>query len=296
MEYVYTDNILGISMNSETVAVCLNDGIYLHDIEDLELKRKVDVVDCKGVFALSASHSYMIAYSDSKKKGHVSVAMELDKSKDFDFKSHDDPLSVIALNSDSTLVASASESGQMIHVFAIPACEKLLNFQREILRAQTTILSFADDSQFLVSASNSTQVIHVYKTFLQRRFIDSTWALTDEGAQYNLSTGSEDSASGYAFVRARFPIFASGPNGYKTAVIWRCSNEIAIVAVGDDGYIGIFTFDPDRDGEAVYVNATNIRKASEDRDHGSFTLLEQYRTEIMSSKADKEKTEPPLKR
>ncbi|KAM7533478.1 hypothetical protein Aperf_G00000122452 [Anoplocephala perfoliata] len=295
IEYVHTNKILAIARNKYRVAACLNNRIYLHDLNNLEVISQVNV-DCRGVFALAAFPDCMVAYSDSKNVGHVVLIDTMtvpdergpERPGSYAFPAHEEPLSKIAFSSKSSLLASASESGKIIRIFSIPTGERLVELRGEISSTTCFSLNFTHDDKYLTSTSD-TETIHVYKldipnqrrtsapmlggSNIEREVSVKSAAAKDEnmGWTENISRKAEDTV-GYttgtvkdaasalvqeeSFAQARVSDIMTGSRRCKAATVFIIEGECIIIAAGDEGFIRIFKFDPEIGGKAEHLSTT----------------------------------------
>uniref|UniRef100_A0A9J8AND9 WD repeat domain, phosphoinositide interacting 1 n=1 Tax=Cyprinus carpio carpio TaxID=630221 RepID=A0A9J8AND9_CYPCA len=164
--YSYSNNILAVRLNRQSLVVCLEESIYIHNIKDMKLLKTLlnTPSNPSGLCALSISHSNsFLAYPGSDTIGEIIVYDANNLSTMTMIPAHDSPLAAITFSASGTKLASASERGTVIRVFSIPEGLRLFEFRRGMKRyVNISSLSFSPDAQFLCASSN-TETVHIFK-------------------------------------------------------------------------------------------------------------------------------------
>lgn len=195
--YRYSLTILAVKMNHQRLVVCVEDGIFIHNIRDMQMLHKVEETppNRNGVLALSsAEDNCYLAYPGSHRVGTVFIFDALNFQNVTSIAAHDGLLAALAFNANATLLATASEKGTVIRVFSIPQGDKMIEFRRGLSRnVSICCLTFSLNNQYLVAASH-TETVHVFK--LESR--SGSKATPDSGAHHrsrHRTTSSGSSAS-----------------------------------------------------------------------------------------------------
>lgn len=164
--YRYTLTILAVKMNHQRLVVCVEDGIFIHNMRDMQLLHKVEETppNRNGVIALSSDeNNCYLAYPGSHRVGTVFIFDAMNFQNVTSIAAHDGLLAALSFNSRANLLATASEKGTVIRVFSIPQGDKIIEFRRGLTRCVSICsLTFSVNSQYLVAASH-TETIHVFK-------------------------------------------------------------------------------------------------------------------------------------
>nr|CAH8860035.1 unnamed protein product [Trichobilharzia regenti] len=191
--YRYTLTILAVKMNHQRLVVCVEDGIFIHNMRDMQLLHKVEETppNRNGVIALSANESNCyLAYPGSHRVGTVFIFDALSFQNVTSIAAHDGLLACLTFNARANLLATASEKGTVIRVFSIPQGEKVIEFRRGLTRCVSICcLSFSMNSQYLIAASH-TETVHVFK--LESRSSEKSPDISTDHytRQRTISTGS----------------------------------------------------------------------------------------------------------
>ncbi|CAH8574452.1 unnamed protein product [Heterobilharzia americana] len=173
--YRYTLTILAVKMNHQRLVVCVEDGIFIHNMRDMQLLHKVEETppNRNGVIALSANETNCyLAYPGSHRVGTVFIFDALSFQNVTSIAAHDGLLACLTFNARANLLATASEKGTVIRVFSVPQGEKVIEFRRGLTRCVSICcLSFSMNSQYLVAASH-TETVHIFK--LENRSSEKT--------------------------------------------------------------------------------------------------------------------------
>ncbi|XP_034655295.1 WD repeat domain phosphoinositide-interacting protein 2 isoform X3 [Drosophila subobscura] len=190
--YSYANTILAVKLNRERLIVCLEESLYIHNIQDMKVVHTIRDTPCNplGLCALSSSseHCYL-AYPGSVTSGEVQIFDAINLHAKTMIPAHDTPLAAIAFSPSGTEIATASERGTVIRVFSSQDGSRLFELRRGLKRCVSIVsLSFSNCSEYLVSSSN-TETVHIFR-------LDRSAAETaDHGKQ------STDDWMGYSFFR-----------------------------------------------------------------------------------------------
>ncbi|KAH8858292.1 WD repeat domain phosphoinositide-interacting protein 2 [Schistosoma japonicum] len=194
--YRYTLTILAVKMNHQRLVVCVEDGIFIHNMRDMQLLHKVEETppNRNGVIALSANESNCyLAYPGSHRVGTVFIFDALSFQNVTSIAAHDGLLACLTFNARANLLATASEKGTVIRVFSIPQGEKVIEFRRGLTRCVSICsLSFSMNSQYLVAASH-TETVHVFK--LESRSSEKTPEVQTDHYTRQRTTSTSSGAS-----------------------------------------------------------------------------------------------------
>ncbi|XP_032593312.1 WD repeat domain phosphoinositide-interacting protein 2 isoform X3 [Drosophila grimshawi] len=190
--YSYSNTILAVKLNRERLIVCLEESLYIHNIQDMKVVHTIRDTPCNplGLCALSSSsdHCYL-AYPGSVTSGEVQIFDAINLHAKTMIPAHDTPLAAIAFSPSGTEIATASERGTVIRVFSAQDGSRLFELRRGLKRCVSIVsLSFSSCADYLVSSSN-TETVHIFR--LDRSTADSN----DHGKQ------SSDDWMGYSFFR-----------------------------------------------------------------------------------------------
>ncbi|XP_017840688.1 WD repeat domain phosphoinositide-interacting protein 2 isoform X3 [Drosophila busckii] len=190
--YSYSNTILAVKLNRERLIVCLEESLYIHNIQDMKVVHTIRDTPCnqQGLCALSSSseHCYL-AYPGSVTSGEVQIFDAINLHAKTMIPAHDTPLAALAFSPSGTEIATASERGTVIRVFSSQDGSRLFELRRGLKRCVSIVsLSFSTCAEYLVSSSN-TETVHIFR--LDR----STAESNDHGKQ------PSDDWMGYSFFR-----------------------------------------------------------------------------------------------
>ncbi|TGZ70449.1 hypothetical protein CRM22_003188 [Opisthorchis felineus] len=214
--YRYTLTILAVKLNQHRLVVCVEDGIFIHNLRDMQMLHRVEETppNRNGVIALSsAEDNCYLAYPGSHRVGTVYIFDAMNFRNVTSISAHDGLLAALAFNAAGDLLATASEKGTIIRVFSIPQGDRLMEFRRGLSRCVSICcLSFSLNNQFLVAASH-TETVHVFKletrsgnkgldggplTYTRRRTTSSGSVVSQGSTTGVCPNSSEDGESGPA--------------------------------------------------------------------------------------------------
>ncbi|XP_034111321.1 WD repeat domain phosphoinositide-interacting protein 2 isoform X3 [Drosophila albomicans] len=190
--YSYSNTILAVKLNRERLIVCLEESLYIHNIQDMKVVHTIRDTPSnqQGLCALSSSseHCYL-AYPGSVITGEVQIFDAINLHAKTMINAHDTPLAAIAFSPSGTEIATASERGTVIRVFSSQDGSRLFELRRGLKRCVSIVsLSFSTCADYLVSSSN-TETVHIFR--LDRSAAENN----DHGKQ------SSDDWMGYSFFR-----------------------------------------------------------------------------------------------
>lgn len=166
--YDYEKPILAVKLNRTRVAICMEDCIYLHDMESMKPIHKIGFGDSSsnvdGLCALSPNNDNpYLAYPGSGITGTIQV-FDTEKLKQINLiNAHDNPLVAMAFDMSGLRIATASNRGTVIRVHNVVDSKCVAEFRRGSKRVATIYsLAFSPDSMFLAASSN-TETIHIFR-------------------------------------------------------------------------------------------------------------------------------------
>ncbi|XP_017957582.1 WD repeat domain phosphoinositide-interacting protein 2 isoform X2 [Drosophila navojoa] len=164
--YSYSNTILAVKLNRERLVVCLEESLYIHNIQDMKVVHTIRDTPCNqlGLCALSSSseHCYL-AYPGSVTSGEVQIFDAINLHAKTMIPAHDTPLAAIAFSPSGTEIATASERGTVIRVFSSQDGSRLFELRRGLKRCVSIVsLSFSTCAEYLVSSSN-TETVHIFR-------------------------------------------------------------------------------------------------------------------------------------
>ncbi|EDW17204.1 WD repeat domain phosphoinositide-interacting protein 2 isoform X4 [Drosophila mojavensis] len=164
--YSYSNTILAVKLNRERLIVCLEESLYIHNIQDMKVVHTIRDTPCNqlGLCALSSSseHCYL-AYPGSVTSGEVQIFDAINLHAKTMIPAHDTPLAAIAFSPSGTEIATASERGTVIRVFSSQDGSRLFELRRGLKRCVSIVsLSFSTCAEYLVSSSN-TETVHIFR-------------------------------------------------------------------------------------------------------------------------------------
>nr|XP_016934214.1 WD repeat domain phosphoinositide-interacting protein 2 isoform X1 [Drosophila suzukii] len=192
--YSYANTILAVKLNRERLIVCLEESLYIHNIQDMKVVHTIRDTPCnpQGLCALSSSseHCYL-AYPGSVTAGEVQIFDAINLHAKTMIPAHDTPLAALAFSPSGTEIATASERGTVIRVFSSQDGSRLFELRRGLKRCVSIVsLSFSTCAEYLVSSSN-TETVHIFR-------LDRSATETAEG---HGGKQSSDDWMGYSFFR-----------------------------------------------------------------------------------------------
>jgi autophagy-related protein 18 len=160
-----------VKMNRQRLIVCVEDGIYIHNVRTMEMQHKVEETppNRRGVVALSTNETNCyFAYPGSAREGSVLIFDAMNFQNVTTILAHNGLLAAMAFNQSGNLLATASEKGTVIRVFSIPSGVRVMEFRRGLARfAMISSLTFSLDDLFLVASSN-TETVHIFRLEAKR--------------------------------------------------------------------------------------------------------------------------------
>ncbi|KAF1814227.1 WD40 repeat-like protein [Eremomyces bilateralis CBS 781.70] len=185
-DLTFPSRVLAVRMNRKRLVVVLEDSIYVYDISNMNLIRRIETSpNPHAICALSSSseNNYLVyplpqkvAPSPFAPPSHTPptgthVAPTTGEVMIFDatkmeavnvVEAHQTPLSCVSLNGEGNLLATASEKGTIIRVFSVPLAQKLFQFRRGSIPARIFSMSFNATSS-LLCVSSATETVHIFR-------------------------------------------------------------------------------------------------------------------------------------
>ncbi|XP_020713912.1 WD repeat domain phosphoinositide-interacting protein 2 isoform X3 [Ceratitis capitata] len=269
--YSYSNTILSVKLNRQRLVVCLEESLYIHNIQDMKVVHTIRDTPCNGsgLCALSSSseHCYL-AYPGSITSGEVQIFDAINLHAKTMIPAHDSPLAAMAFSPSGTEIATASERGTVIRVFSSLDGSKLFELRRGLKRCVSIAsLSFSTCSGYLVSSSN-TETVHIFR-------LDRTVAEQAESKQ------SSDDWMGYSLFRylsktvtSYLPtqvtdVFTQGraftsvslpePGIRRICAITTIQKQLRLLVASQDGYLYVYSIPSIEGAECQLIKKHDIR-------------------------------------
>ncbi|XP_003745442.1 WD repeat domain phosphoinositide-interacting protein 2 [Galendromus occidentalis] len=188
--FSYSNAILAVKLNRSRVVVCLEESLYIHNIQDMRVLHTIrdTPANPKGVCALSTASDRgvtYLAYPGSTSMGEIQIFDTENLCAKIMIPAHNSPLAALAFNTNGSLLASASEKGTVIRVFSVTDGTRIYELRRGLKRCATIYsLAFNAESTLLACASN-TETVHIFK-------LDENSASSTASAQPTVGSFQED--------------------------------------------------------------------------------------------------------
>ncbi|XP_037934396.1 WD repeat domain phosphoinositide-interacting protein 2 isoform X1 [Teleopsis dalmanni] len=268
--YSYSNTILAVKLNRERLIVCLEESLYIHNIQDMKVVHTIRDTPCNpnGLCALSSSEQCYLAYPGSTTSGEVQIFDAINLHAKTMIPAHDTPLAAIAFSPSGTEIATASERGTVIRVFSTLDGAKLFELRRGLKRCVSIAsLSFSTCAEYLVSSSN-TETVHIFRL--------------DRSAAENAETKqSSDDWMGYSFFRflsktvtSVLPsqvtdVFSQGrafasvtlPEAgiRRMCAIATIHKQLRLLVASQDGYLYVYSIPSVEGGECQLIKKHDLR-------------------------------------
>lgn len=157
-ELKFKTAVKGVRMNKETIAVILQDRIYVYEFSNLKIRDAIETYDNPdGICCLSAKKDSSVLACPDKEKGKVRVSF-YDNSNSF--TAHDGAIAWLSLNFDGSMVATASEKGTLVRLFDSSTGSKLQEVRRGADPAKIYSIAFSSNNLLAISSDKGT--VHVF--------------------------------------------------------------------------------------------------------------------------------------
>ncbi|KAM9394191.1 WD repeat domain phosphoinositide-interacting protein 1 isoform 2-T2 [Pholidichthys leucotaenia] len=270
--YSYPNNILAIKLNRQRLVVCLEESIYIHNIKDLKLLKKLlsTPSNPSGLCALSISPSISyLAYPGSSTTGEIIMYDTKSLTVVSMIPAHDSPLAALTFSASATKLATASERGTVIRVFSVSEGSRLYEFRRGMKRyVSISSLAFSPEGLFLCASSN-TETVHIFKLEQLRPSAEeqaASWTsyvgkMFSAASSYLPAQVTDMMSQDRAF--ATVHLLTSGQSNVCTlAMIQKLPRLLVAMA---DGQLYIYNVDPVEGGECLLAHKHRIFGADDDQ-------------------------------
>ena len=127
-ELKFKSTVKGVKMNKETIAVVLQDRIYVYEFSNLKIRDAIETYDNPdGLWCLSAKKDTNVLVCPDKEKGKIRIVINENFST---VEAHNGVIAWLSLNFDGTLAATASEKGTLVRIFNTLTGTKLQEVRR----------------------------------------------------------------------------------------------------------------------------------------------------------------------
>mmetsp|Transcript_2473 Transcript_2473/g.3594 ORF Transcript_2473/g.3594 Transcript_2473/m.3594 type:complete len:344 (+) Transcript_2473:29-1060(+) len=158
-ELPFKSEIKNVKIAKKTIAVVLENHIFLYDFQSLVKKAKLPT--CKnplGLVALAPTEDLNVAYP-TEKLGEVCV--HTDTNQNLTIQAHESSIGCMSINNNGTKLATASLKGTLIRIWDTDSGQKLHELRRGTERALIYSISFNTSSN-LICTSSDKGTIHVF--------------------------------------------------------------------------------------------------------------------------------------
>ncbi|EDV95944.1 WD repeat domain phosphoinositide-interacting protein 2 isoform X4 [Drosophila grimshawi] len=265
--YSYSNTILAVKLNRERLIVCLEESLYIHNIQDMKVVHTIRDTPCNplGLCALSSSsdHCYL-AYPGSVTSGEVQIFDAINLHAKTMIPAHDTPLAAIAFSPSGTEIATASERGTVIRVFSAQDGSRLFELRRGLKRCVSIVsLSFSSCADYLVSSSN-TETVHIFR--LDRSTADSNdhgkqssddWMgfLSKTVTSYLPTQVTDVFSQGRAFASVTLP--EAGVR--RMCAITTIQKQLRLMIASQDGYLYVYSIPSVEGAECQLIKRHDLR-------------------------------------
>lgn len=162
-ELKFKTTVKGVRMNKETIAVILQDRIYVYEFSNLKIRDAIETYDNPdGICCLSAKKDSNVLICPDKDQGKIKVSFYDNSST---IEAHDGAIACLALSFDGSTIASASEKGTLIRIFNSNTGAKLQEVRRGADPAKVYSIAFSSNDMMAVTSDKGT--VHVFALDLE---------------------------------------------------------------------------------------------------------------------------------
>lgn len=162
-ELKFKTPVKGVKMNKETIAVVLQDRIYVYEFSNLKIRDAIETYDNPdGICCLSAKKDSNVLACPDKEKGRIRVSFYDNSST---IEAHDGSIACLALSFDGSIIASASEKGTLVRIFNTSTGAKLQEVRRGADPAKIYSIAFGGNEMMAVASDKGT--VHVFSLDLE---------------------------------------------------------------------------------------------------------------------------------
>jgi WD repeat-containing protein 45 len=147
-------------MNKETIAVVLEDRIYVYEFSNLKIRDAIETYkNPDGICCLSSKKDTNILACPDKTLGAIRVTYYDNTST---IQAHEGAIACLAMTTDGQTLASASAKGTLIRIFNATTGTKLQEVRRGADSAKIYSIAFSTNDMMAVTSDKGT--VHVYAT------------------------------------------------------------------------------------------------------------------------------------
>ncbi|XP_065360987.1 WD repeat domain phosphoinositide-interacting protein 2 isoform X2 [Calliphora vicina] len=264
--YSYSNSILAVKLNRERLIVCLEESLYIHNIQDMKVVHTIRDTPCNsaGLCALSSSseHCYL-AYPGSVTAGEVQIFDAINLHAKTMIPAHDSPLAALAFSPSGTEIGTASERGTVIRVFSSLDGTKLFELRRGLKRCVSIAsLSFSTCAEFLVSSSN-TETVHIFRLDRTASETNDTKQSSDDWMGFLSKTVSSYLPTQVTDVFSQGRAFASvtlpEAGVRRICAITKIQKQLRLLIASQDGYLYVYSIPSLEGAECQLIKKHDLR-------------------------------------
>lgn len=157
-ELKFKSEVRGVKMNKETIAVILEDRIYVYEFSNLKIRDAIETYkNPEGICCLSSKKETNVLVCPDKNVGAIRVTFYDNSST---IQAHEGAIAALALTQDGQMVASASEKGTLVRIFNASSGLKLQELRRGADPAKIYSIAFSSNDMMAVSSDKGT--VHIF--------------------------------------------------------------------------------------------------------------------------------------
>ena len=197
-ELKFKTNVKNVCMNKETIAVVLEDRIYVYEFSNLKIRDAIETFkNPDGLCCISSVKDTNVLICPDKTQGAVRVSMYDSSSV---IQAHDGVLASLAITMDGQKLATASEKGTLIRIFQTGTGSKLQEVRRGADPAKIYSIAFSSNDILAVTSDKGT--VHCFAT--------------DEEEKKNEDEASTNQTSYFGFMKGVLPTYFSSEWSFAT--------------------------------------------------------------------------------
>lgn len=157
-ELKFKSDVKNVRMNKETIAVVLEDRIYVYEFSNLKIRDAIETYqNPDGLCCLSSKKDTNVLACPDKTQGAIRVTYYDNTTT---IQAHDGPIACLAMTSDGQTIATASQKGTLIRVFNTTTGTKLQEVRRGADSAKIYSIAFSTNDMLAVTSDKGT--VHVF--------------------------------------------------------------------------------------------------------------------------------------
>lgn len=228
-ELKFKTPVKGVKMNKETIAVVLQDRIYVYEFSNLKIRDAIETYDNPdGICCLSSKKDTNVLACPDKTKGSIRVSLFDNSLK---IEAHEGTISCLAMTSDGSTIASASERGTLVRIFNASTGIKLQEVRRGSEMAKIYSIAFSGENDMMAVTSDKGTA-HVFKLDL-------------EDEEKRADEESSNTTSVFGFMKGVLPTYFSSEwsfaqfkfcdDGKPAYTAWAFTSENKLVLISTKG-------------------------------------------------------------